>query len=234
LSTSLKLTSTFSFLFFPCYREGNHDPKSSHLPLASVGSGRSSSLLSFSSFFIFYFLFYYYFCCCLARSFSSYHHLDEVLFIVLYDLSRMELQPQCFDFSITPFTFAAVLPSLVAGFVKVLRSDFLKARSTFFRWPLPPTHLSTSLTSVPNTRRHWPCVLQPSTHQRVAPTRWNAVLTCWHRVSGPWAFLLLICFFFFFFSFFFMVLGLLFLFGRDSCIWIYVGISLSCSLIFKF
>jgi Na+/melibiose symporter-like transporter len=42
---------------------------------------------------------------------------DEVLFVV-YVLSRPELQPQCFGFSTALFTFAAVLPMLVADFVK--------------------------------------------------------------------------------------------------------------------
>jgi hypothetical protein len=43
---------------------------------------------------------------------------DVVLFVVLYNLFRLELQPQCFGFSTALFTFAAVLPMLVADFVK--------------------------------------------------------------------------------------------------------------------
>jgi hypothetical protein len=43
---------------------------------------------------------------------------DVVLFVVLYNLFRPELQPQCFGFSTAMFTFAAVLPMLVADFVK--------------------------------------------------------------------------------------------------------------------
>jgi hypothetical protein len=53
--------------------------------------------------------------------------LDEVLSVVLYDLSCPELQSQYFGFSIAAFTFAPILPALVAGFVKVLRSDFFKS-----------------------------------------------------------------------------------------------------------
>jgi hypothetical protein len=58
---------------------------------------------------------------------------DKVYSIVLYNLLCPELQPQCFGFSIVQFTFAADLLMLVPNFVKVLRSDFLKVRSTFFR-----------------------------------------------------------------------------------------------------
>jgi hypothetical protein len=58
-----------------------------------------------------------------------------LLFVVFYDLSRLVLQLQCFGFttalSTTSFTFAAVLPALVADFVVVLRFSFLIARSMF-------------------------------------------------------------------------------------------------------
>jgi hypothetical protein len=60
---------------------------------------------------------------------------DEVLSIVLYDLSRLDLQLHSFGFiampSTAPFTFAAILLMLVADFVVVLSFSFLKARSTF-------------------------------------------------------------------------------------------------------
>jgi hypothetical protein len=35
---------------------------------------------------------------------------DEILFVILYDLSHSELQSQCFGFSTALFTFAADLP----------------------------------------------------------------------------------------------------------------------------
>jgi hypothetical protein len=58
---------------------------------------------------------------------------DEVLSVVLYDLSHPKLQLQCFGFSAAPFLFTAIFPTLVAIFVVVLRFDFLKAGSTFLR-----------------------------------------------------------------------------------------------------
>jgi len=72
----------------------------------------------------------------------------------LYDLSRPKLQPYCFGFSTAPFTFHVVIPALVAGFVKVFRSGFLKARSMFLRWSLPLMRPSTVLTGVSATRRY--------------------------------------------------------------------------------
>jgi hypothetical protein len=95
---------------------------------------------------------------------------DEVLSVVLYNLSCPKLQPQCFGFSTTLFIFAALLPVLVAGLVKVFRSDFLKARSTFLRWSLPLMRLFIAITGVPATQLHRRSLHQPS-------TRWNASLT---------------------------------------------------------
>lgn len=96
---------------------------------------------------------------------------DEVLSVVLDDLSHLKLQLQCFGFSTAPFLFAAVLPALVAIFVVVLKFSFLKVRSTFLRWFLPPTRLSTALTGAPATRRYQSFLHLSPTRRSVAPTR---------------------------------------------------------------
>jgi hypothetical protein len=119
-------------------------------------------------------------------------------------------------------------PRLVAGFVKILRYDFLKTKSTFLRWSLPLTRLFTAFTGVPTTQRHRPLLLPPS-------TRWTSVLMCRRMDLTRWLDCQLpeLLFFGLFLLLFIMLLGLLFHFRGDSCIWICVGTSFFCSHIFE-
>jgi hypothetical protein len=66
---------------------------------------------------------------------------------------------------------AVVLPALVAIFVVVLRFGFLKARSIFLQWILPPTHLTTVLTGALAIQRCWFFFRPPSTRQRDPPSQ---------------------------------------------------------------
>lgn len=150
----------FSSLSFFLVTEKATKTHNSHLPLALAGSWRrrrtsslpaSPSFLSFMSFISFVIVW-------LEVSLVLFT-IDEILSVVLYDLSCPKLQPQCFGFSTTPFTFTAVLLMLVADFVKVLRFGFLKIRYTFLRWPLPPTCISIAPTGLPATGRYWPRLL---------------------------------------------------------------------------
>jgi hypothetical protein len=154
----------------------------------------------------------------------------------VYVLSRPELQPQCFGFSTLPFTFAVVLSTLVAEFVKVLRFGFLKLDLCFFdgfclSHASPPYSLAFQLPDATDHifRGAW----LPHAGLRFSSLdAWISRAGCIasHRSSYFFlGFLLFICFCFFFF----MLLGLLFPFRGDSCILICVGTSLSRCPIFR-
>jgi len=92
---------------------------------------------------------------------------DEVLFVILYDLFHLKLQPQWFGFSIALLMLAAVLPALVVVFAVVLKFHFLKVRTRFLRRFLSPMSPSTGFTGAPTTQRRRPLHHPPSTHRSV-------------------------------------------------------------------
>jgi len=137
------------FLFFQLVEGGGKDHISSLI----------SSLLSFMSFIAFVVF---------ALEFSLvFLAFDEVLFVVLYDLSHLKLQLQWFGFSIALFMLAAVLPALVVVFAAVLRFHFLKVRTRFLRRFLSPMRPATEFTSAPTTQRRRPLHHPPSTRRSV-------------------------------------------------------------------
>jgi hypothetical protein len=93
----------------------------------------------------------------------------EVLFVILYEFCRPNLQLLHCGSSSAPVFFSIKLSSSstsVAGFVKDFRSNFFDFRSPLLRWIQPPMCPSTALAA----SRHW-LFISPSFSCRPTPLR---------------------------------------------------------------
>jgi hypothetical protein len=94
----------------------------------------------------------------------------EALFVVFCDLSRPKPQSLHQDSTSAPVFFSTFSSVSLAGFVKVLRSDFCKSRSTLHQWIQPSTRHCTTNTVAPASRFHLPMHHLPFTRRRVVLT----------------------------------------------------------------
>ena len=123
----------------------------------------------------------------------------EVLSVVLYDLFFPKPQSLHQGSTSAPVIFSIMLSTFssmsLAGFVKVLRLDFFKSRSTLFQWIQPSTrHCTTAYTVAPASRCHRPKHHTPSTHRRVVLINLHAhpsSVSPTVVAAGFWVFLLL-------------------------------------------